>query len=174
LNSSSNVLASVYLQSKLLGYLFVGFAVLTSVSMFFRIVFVLATPAGNTVLDLWEVMGALLWGIRFDMSVSALMMLLVVIWANVRLRLPMEIKLGCGPVCFCAVLLVTMQIVDLFYYRNFGLHLGFEVLARHFNGESLLSLLSDQLLVVGSIHCCCSPRALSSSFRSCQALYRRK
>ncbi|HEY0633879.1 MAG TPA: LTA synthase family protein, partial [Gammaproteobacteria bacterium] len=109
-----------------------------------------------------ELLRTLIWGIRFDLAISAALALLVTLaaWLGHRLlRRPLIPAMRWGSF-LAAALLIGIQGADLLYYGEAGRHLGYELKEWYNSGSSLaLAALQTytlpvllQLLLLGPLY----------------------
>ena len=106
-----------------------------------KIIFALSHPQPGNVLSLSDSLYALLWGMRFDFAIAALLALLAYLlsYALQRLtRLPFHQTMQTLTI-ISAALLILIHGADILYYEEAGRHLGYE-LKEAYNSASELAM----------------------------------
>lgn len=146
-----------------LKFLFGGFFTLTLLSLLGKATLLLWAPHAFTDLSPGDRLWALLWGLRFDLAATTMVWLPFALVNYLLLRLGWRRRITLRSLWAPAMLLLGMQLADLFYFDNAGRHIGYEIkellpeftsLAHTVLSTYLLPILAFLLLVVGSGYYC--------------------
>ncbi|WP_300669454.1 LTA synthase family protein [Desulfoluna sp.] len=100
---------------------------LTGVGTFFRAFFYLCHRQGFAALSPWEVGYALMWGLRFDLAIAAILALLSLLLGLVIFYGFKQRRWSLAPLALSATALVGLQTADIMYFHDAGRHIGYEL-----------------------------------------------
>ncbi len=132
----------------LIRFYFVGLVTLLMTSVFLKTLFVFVHREYFITLSWGEIVYALIWGLRFDLSLANQFLALPFIFTWLILRLKISMRLGwlLQPSLF---ILVGLQISDIIYFKESGRHLGYELKhALPVAKELFLTFLNSSALLI--------------------------
>ena len=134
-----------------LRYFPVALLALLTVTFGEKLIFALYHPQSVGELGWWDLLYALLWGLRFDLAVATLLVLLAYLLSyglNRLLRRPFHQTMQILTLV-SAALLIVVHGADLLYYDEAGRHLGYELKeAYNSSGELAMAALNSYTLPV--------------------------
>ncbi len=106
-----------------------------------KLIFALQHPQSEALLNTWQTIYALLWGLRFDLAIAALLTLATYLTSYLLFRLTrLSFHSTMRTLTLVAVaLLIGIHGADLLYYDEAGRHLGYE-LRETYNSASELAM----------------------------------
>ena len=138
--------------SRLLRVFGVSVVLLTSVGLVFRVFFWLVFRSTFVELQAGEVTRALVWGLRFDLALAAILSLLVAGCSGMLLWIEPMRGRAHWPLYLAIVAVTLMMGGDLMYFQDSGRHVSYEIFDTLTDAKSLLS---TALIVHTQIFCGC-------------------